>query len=179
MHVYGLLPLCDFTWLSYEKALIHWPQGYGFVPICVLKCLFKLPFTEKAIGHYIGHILQKYNFWPWSILKWLFKFLSSEKYFWHWMHWWDFSPMCVLKCFFYNLNLVRKPLYTKCKYMDSHLCVFSNVFSNAILWESFLILMTLIFNILEKMLLWLKPFKNLIWLFIKVSKIWFDLIWHI
>ena len=44
-------PLCDFTWSSYEKAFTHWPQVYGFVPIYVLKCLFKLTFTEKAIGH--------------------------------------------------------------------------------------------------------------------------------
>ena len=144
MHVYGLLPLCDFTWLSYEKTFIHWPQGYAFVPICVLKCLFKLQFTEKAIGHYIQiygfllvcilkcffkflfnenafeDLLQKYHFWPWHILKWLFKFLSSEKYFWHWVHWWDFSPMCVLKCFFI-ISILWESLY-----ILHHLCVISH-----------------------------------------------------
>ena len=125
-------------------------QMYGFLLVCVLKCFFKFLFNKNAFEH----LLQKYHFWPWCILKWLFKFLSSEKYF-------DtdcidmISHQCVSSRVFYNLNLVRKPLYTKCKYMDSHLCVFSNVFYIAILWESFLTLMTLIFNILEKMLIWL------------------------
>ena len=38
-----------------------------------------------------------------------------------------FLTYVYCQMFFYNPNLVRMPLYTKCKYMDSHLCVFSNV----------------------------------------------------
>ena len=80
-------------------------------------------------------VLQKYVFWPWCVLKWFFKFLSSQKYFWHWLQGHGFSPLCILKCFFYNPHLVRKLLYNKCKYMDSHLCVFSNVFFKSLSYE--------------------------------------------
>ena len=60
---------CLFKCPPSDKALGHWLQGNIFSQECVLKCLFKYPLSEKALGHW----LQGNGFSPECVLKWLFK----------------------------------------------------------------------------------------------------------
>ena len=61
-------------------------QGYGLSPECNGKCFFKIPVSEKALGHW----LHRYDFSPECILKCLFKWSLWEKDVEHWLQGYDF-----------------------------------------------------------------------------------------
>ena len=76
-----------------------------FSPESILKCLSKLPLSEKSLGHW----LQEYSFSLDCILECFFNLPLLEKSMGHWLQGYDFSHECILKCFF-NLPFSEKTL---------------------------------------------------------------------
>ena len=63
-------------------------------PLCVFKCLLKLPAIEDAYAHW----LHLFDFSPLCVFKCFLKVPASADAYSHWLHLFGFSPLCVFKC---------------------------------------------------------------------------------
>ena len=64
---------------------------------CVFKCVLKLPAWANARFNVI-HSLHWFAFSPVCLVKCLFKAPGSEHANLHWLHLFGFCPLCILKC---------------------------------------------------------------------------------
>ena len=87
------------------KALPQVLQEYGFSPVWIFKCLFKLVFWLNLFPQ----VLQEYGFSPVWILKWSNKSVLILKLFPHISQVYGLSPVWILKWTF-NVGMSLKPL---------------------------------------------------------------------
>ena len=124
-HLYGLPPvwtlMCRFKCPDWLNALSHTWHLYGFSPLCILLCLTRLPDVVNRLPqtvHSIGFSpewlclclvkwLPLWQHWPHSvhlylpawIFIWFRKPLVVKNCFSHWLHEYNFSPLCVISWF--------------------------------------------------------------------------------
>ena len=150
--------ICVFKLPISVTNFVHSLQGCSFSPVCTLpKCSFKWQSCAKSLD--IGY--KEMDFLHVSFHMY-FKTILCVKPFGHWLHWYSFSPVCILKCLFkkylvwnplhsnysmiscwsgflnvyWNEQFVRILLDICYNYMASRLYEFTDVFSNCILRKS-------------------------------------------
>ena len=96
--IYDFFPLCIFKCLlkvpASEEANPHWLHLCNFPPMCVFKCLLKLSAREDVKSHR----LHLFDFSPLCVFKCVLKLPAWEDVYSHWLHLFNFSPLCVFKC---------------------------------------------------------------------------------
>ena len=80
--------------LSFFLVYSHWLHWLDFSPVCVFRCVPKLPAWEEAKLQW----LRLLGFSPLCVFKCLLKSPGQEEAYSHWLHLFDFSPLCIFRC---------------------------------------------------------------------------------
>ena len=87
--------LCMFsngsTYCVQEFHRLNW---FDFFPLCIFKCLLKLPARADAKLHW----LHLFDLSPLCVFKCRSKSPACEDVKSHWLHLLAFSPLCIIKC---------------------------------------------------------------------------------
>ena len=137
--------ICVIRTLFCEKALSHWLHWYGFFPVWVPRCRIRLPFSEKVLSH----LLHWYSFSPVWIFLCLHRSPFLVKALSHWSHLCSLSPVCIFICIIrWPLCIKRFPRWLHSYGMASEFILTSIAINELLQPNSFLIRIKRLYTIL-------------------------------